>query len=234
MQLMTIETFNSIWSLSFHYVYPCIQGRYIVFVLDVCLSVCPKSCPLHISKTAWMIFMKLGSHVQGNVQNPCLNLTGSRLKSCLKVKGLRLYKSLHISKTAWRIFMKLGSHVHLIKAMRRTHVSTIPVQGQGHAWRSKVWGFILCPLHISKTVWKVFMNLGSHVHLIKAMCRTHVSKIPGQGQGHAWRSKVWGFISCLLHISKRSWRIFMKCYSCSKRCVIVNHLLSCPLCTRSG
>ena len=52
-----------------NYVSPCIQVRYIVFVLDVCLSVClsvcssPKSCPIHISQTAWRIFMKLGSHV---------------------------------------------------------------------------------------------------------------------------------------------------------------------------
>ena len=61
-----------------HYVSPCIQGRYIVFVLDVCPSI--KSCPLHSSKTAW------------------------------------------------RIFMKLVSDVHLMEAMCRTHVPTIPVQ----------------------------------------------------------------------------------------------------------
>ena len=39
--------------------------------------------------------------------------------------------------------------------------------------RSKVWGFISCPLHISKTAQRISKKLGSDVHLIKAMCRTH-------------------------------------------------------------
>ena len=45
------------------------------------------------------------------------------------------------------------------------------------------------------------MKLGSYVHLMKVMCIAHVSTLPVQCQGHIWRSNVWAFVPCLLHIS---------------------------------
>ena len=56
------------------------------------------------------------------------------LSVCLSVRSKSC--PLHISETGCRIFMKLVSHVHAMEAMCRTHVPTIPVQGQGQACRS--------------------------------------------------------------------------------------------------
>ena len=47
------------------------------------------------------------------------------------------------------------------------------------------------PLHISWTVWKIFIKLWSNVCLSESMCRTHKSTMPTQGQGHRSRSCVW-------------------------------------------
>ena len=47
-----------------------------------------------------------------------------------------------------------------------------------------------CPLHISWTLWKIFIKLWSNVCLSESMCRTYKSTMPTQGQGH--RSKVMG------------------------------------------
>ena len=50
---------------------------------------------------------------------------------------------------------------------------------------------LTCLLHISWTLWKIFINLWSNVCLSEMMCRIHYSTIPTQGQGHNWRSRVW-------------------------------------------
>ena len=42
-----------------------------------------------------------------------------------------------------------------------------------------------CLLHISWTLWKIFMKLWSNVCLSEAMCRTHNSSMLTQGQGHS-------------------------------------------------
>ena len=58
-----------------------------------------------------------------------------------------------------------------------------------------------CLLHISWTLWKIFMKPLSNVCRSEMMCRTYNSTMLTQGQGHNWRSQVWPFISHPLHIS---------------------------------
>ena len=40
-----------------------------------------------------------------------------------------------------------------------------------------------CPLHISWTLWKIFIKLWSNVRRRESMCRTNKSTMPTQGQG---------------------------------------------------
>ena len=63
----------------------------------------------------------------------------------------------------------------------------VKITGQGHGF--EFW--ISCPLHISYTPGRIFFKLWSYVCLSEAMCRTHNSTIPTQGQGHSSRSQVW-------------------------------------------
>ena len=49
-----------------------------------------------------------------------------------------------------------------------------------------IYLWILCPLHISSTGWKIFIKLHSNVPLSETMCRTHDSATQTQG-------KVMGF-----------------------------------------
>ena len=56
-----------------------------------------------------------------------------------------------------------------------------------------------CLLHISWTLWKIFMKLWSNVCLSEAMCRTHNSSMPTQGQGHSKRSWVWALNFMFTH-----------------------------------
>ena len=45
--------------------------------------------------------------------------------------------------------------------------------------------WITCSLHISCTLWKIFIKFGSNVRLSEMMCRTHNSTMQSQGQGWA-------------------------------------------------
>ena len=48
-----------------------------------------------------------------------------------------------------------------------------------------------CLLHISWTLWMIFIKFWSNVCLCETMCRTNYLTMPTQGQGHNWRSLVW-------------------------------------------
>ena len=65
------------------------------------------------------------------------------------------------------------------------------------------------PLHISWTLWKIFIKLWSKVCLSESMCRTHKSTMPTQHQGHGFEP----WISCPLHISYTPGRTFFKFWS---------------------
>ena len=66
-----------------------------------------------------------------------------------------------------------------------------------------------CPLHISWTLWKIFIKVLSNVRLSESMCRTHKSTMPTQGQGYG----IEPWISCPLHISFTPGGIFFKLWS---------------------
>ena len=108
--------------------------RYIVFVLDVCLSV--SVCLSEIVSAPYLqdglkdfheTWVTYSPH-QGDVQNPCLDHAGSRSRSCLKVKGLRSY----FVSAPYLQDGGVGCSPHQ-GDVQNPHVSTIPVQGQGHA-----------------------------------------------------------------------------------------------------
>ena len=63
----------------------------------------------------------------------------------------------------------------------------IKVTVKGHEFES----WISCRLHISWTLWKIFIRFGSNVCLSEMMCRTHTSTMQTHGQGHNWRPPVW-------------------------------------------
>ena len=66
-----------------------------------------------------------------------------------------------------------------------------------------------CVLHISWTLWKIFIKLWSNVRLSELMCRNHKSTMPTQGQGHGFEPSVF----CQLHISYTPGRVFFKLWS---------------------
>ena len=71
----------------------------------------------------------------------------------------------------------------------------------------------ICPLHISWTLWKIFIKLWSNVRLSESMCRTHKSTMPTQGQSHRLRSWVWALSFVSAPYLLYPWRIFFKLWS---------------------
>ena len=57
----------------------------------------------------------------------------------------------------------------------------VKVTVEGHKFEPCIW----CRLHISFTPGRIFFKLWSNVCLSEAMCRTHNSSMPTQGQGHS-------------------------------------------------
>ena len=66
----------------------------------------------------------------------------------------------------------------------------VKVTVQGHILNP----WILWPLYISWTLWKIFIKFWSNAYLITAVCRALDSTTQTMGQGTPW-------ISCLFHIS---------------------------------
>ena len=50
--------------------------------------------------------------------------------------------------------------------------------------------FFSCPFLISFTPGRIFIDLYSNVHLSETVCKTYVSAMPTQGQGHSWRRQL--------------------------------------------
>ena len=50
--------------------------------------------------------------------------------------------------------------------------------------------FFSCPFLISFTPGRIFIDLYSNVHLSETLCKTYVSAMPTQGQGHSWRRQL--------------------------------------------
>ena len=80
---------------------------------------------------------------------------------------------LHISYTLAGFSLNFG---HMFASVRRCAelISQpcrlkVKVTVKGHEFEP----WILCSLHISWTLWKIFIKFGSNVHLSEMMCRTH-------------------------------------------------------------
>ena len=83
---------------------------------------------------------------------------------------------LNISFTPGRIFFYFWSNICLSEMMCRTSGSTMQIHKvtvQGHGFES----WILCPLCLSFTPWRIFSKLWSNVHLSGTMCRAHNSAL---------------------------------------------------------
>ena len=143
-----------------------------------------------------MIFIKLHSNLP-RIERLCVQSTWP---SYLDSRS-RSHDHSHLG----AIFIKLHPNVSLNEMMCRTYDSARQTKGKGHTSSSCDLPFILFPLHISWTLWTVFIKHHSNVPLSKLVSRTHETqlrrlkvKVPIQGHGfHPW---IWW----PLHISWRS------------------------------
>ena len=64
----------------------------------------------------------------------------------------------------------------------------VKVTVKGHEFEPWIW----CSLHISWTLWKIFIKFGPNVRLSEMMCAEPInSTMRTQGQGHDWSPPVW-------------------------------------------
>ena len=82
----------------------------------------------------------------------------------------------------------------------------VKVTVKGHEFEP----WISCSLHISWTLWKIFIKFGSNVRLSERMCRIHNS-----GQGHNWRPPVWA-----LNFEATPLSFCSGGYSCPSDCLV--------------
>jgi hypothetical protein len=66
----------------------------------------------------------------------------------------------------------------------------VKVTIEGQISNNQILHCMSCPLCKSYTNWRIFFKLCSNVHLNKGMCRTDVTHVSAQGQGHNWRSSI--------------------------------------------
>ena len=104
----------------------------------------------------------------------CLSICPSVTLSCL----------LHISWTLWKIFIKFASVSWYAEPITQPCRFRIKVTIEIHKF-----DFLSAPYII--TPGRIFIKLYSNVHLDETVCRTWVSTMQTQGQGHSWRSTVW-------------------------------------------
>ena len=99
----------------------------------------------------------------------------------------------------------------------------ITLQSQG------IYPWISCPLHISWTLWKIFIKLWTNVHLSKTVYKTYNSAMQTQGQYHSLRSLDLPLnTSRSLYISCTLWKIFInfsQIYISVRRCAEPMHQL---------
>ena len=145
-----------------------------------------------------------------------------RLKVVTTEGNPSLSCSLYISWTLWNIFMKFGQMFALVRLCAEPITQAcrlnVKVTVKGHKF--KPW--ISCSLHISWTLWKIFIKFGSNVHFSEMMCRTHNSTMQTQGQGHNWRPPVWALNFEAAPLSFCGWG-----YSCPSDCLVQFCIWSC-------
>ena len=90
----------------------------------------------------------------------------------------------------------------------------VKVTVKGHEFEP----WISSSLHISWTLWKIFIKVGSNVRLSEMMCRTHNSTMQTQGQGHNWRPPVWA-----LKFEAAPLSFCGGGYSCSSDCLVFTY-----------
>ena len=89
-----------------------------------------------------------------------------------------------------RFIVNFIQNVPLSETVCRTHKPGLQSQGQGQL--SRTWDLlpsISCPLHISWTLWTIFIKLHPNVPFGETLCRTHASAMESRGQCHS--SRTW-------------------------------------------
>ena len=128
------------------------------------------------------------------MQNLWLGYTNSRSRSQFKVMWFTLeFGVCTISSKPFELVSLYFIQVFLLmrqcaKPMTQLQRLKVTVQSQ------MLLPWILCPLHISWTLWKIITKFWSNAYLIKAVCRALDPTTQTMGQGTPW-------ISCLLYIS---------------------------------
>ena len=132
------------------------------------------SFPLFVSWILWKIFIILWSKclsVWDDVQSSWLNYPDSRSKSHFKVMGFTLEFGVRsISPQPFERFSlkftQMFSSVRLCaESMTQLPRRKVKVTLKGH----RIYPWTLCPLHISWTLWMVFIKLYSDVTLYTEM-----------------------------------------------------------------
>ena len=139
-----------------------------------------------------------------------------RLKVKVTIEGHPLLScSLHISWTFERFSWNFGQMFALVRRCAEpiTQACWLKVKVTVKGQEFELW--ISCSLHISWTLWKIFIKFGSNIRLSEMMCRTHNSTMQTQGQGHSWRPPVWAlnFEAAPLSFCGRG-------YSCPSDCLV--------------
>ena len=83
---------------------------------------------------------------------------------------------LNILWTLWTIYSYIHPNVSLSETVCRIYEQGLQTQGQGQL--SRLWDLrplISCPLHISWTLWTIFIKLHPYVPFGETVCRTHDS-----------------------------------------------------------
>ena len=93
----------------------------------------------------------------------------------------------------------------------------IKVTVKGHEFEP----WISCSLHMSWTLWKIFIKFGSNVRLSEMMCRTHNSTMQTQGQGHNWMPPVWA-----LNFEAAPLSFCGGVYSCPSDCFVLSRTVN--------
>ena len=137
------------------------------------------SCPLHIS---WNPFSFNFLQIFLSVRRCGEHMT---MLPRLKVKVI-LFTFEFISWTLLENFIKLHSNVPLNETMCITYDSATQTQGHCHTSRSCDLPFELCPLHISRALWTIFIKLFPNLPLSELVHRTN--ELATQTQGHTSRS----------------------------------------------
>ena len=113
-----------------------------------------------------------------------------RLKVKVTCQGHVIYPSIRVRSIPPESFERFSlNFTQMFLSVRRcaehmTQLLRLKVTGQGQG----IYPWISCPLHISWTLWTLFIKLHPNVPLSEVVCRTNDSATQTQGQGHTSRS----------------------------------------------